>query len=206
MVLLQDVLAMADDGRVPSPEEQCDTFYRALFLKNNLELDEFLQSYADACLADAWSYSPPPPPPDADPEDVAASEAAWQMRLASLRSLYPARHTERAVLRQPVYDWPVPALDLASFEETVNAGDVPLAPYCYTAFHLFRAFELRNARSQDREAILYPTASSLSAAVLDSLWASFYVTGDERNLARVAQVAAKGIDFAKERLGKLDAV
>lgn len=200
---------MADSKGLPSAEEQCDTFCRALFLKNDPEVDDFLQRYADSCIADAWGYAPAEHTRGAaaaakeeDPDASIAPEVdLWEMRLASLRTLFPARAPQRARVRSPVHTWPVPALDPSVLEQAL-AEDPPLAPFTYTAYHLFCAWEVRTARGAARAAALAPAASTLSASVLDALWAEFYVTGQAENLARIAHVAAQGISHAKERMGK----
>lgn len=43
ILLFRDLVEVCSSGLVPREEEQCDTFFRALFLKNDPELDVFLR-------------------------------------------------------------------------------------------------------------------------------------------------------------------
>eukprot|EP00730_Choanoeca_flexa_P013382 TRINITY_DN5253_c0_g1_i1.p1 TRINITY_DN5253_c0_g1~~TRINITY_DN5253_c0_g1_i1.p1 ORF type:complete len:407 (+),score=85.04 TRINITY_DN5253_c0_g1_i1:158-1378(+) len=177
---------------IASPEEQCDTFLRALFWKNDPELDVFLEDYCNTSVKDAEMH------PGANPQDP-----LWQVRMEMIKSLFPEDASVRDQLRVPVSEWDLPVSNLPEFRAVVLDGQP--RPYSYTAFHYFRLWDLQQlARSDPAEfkTAVLPVAGSLSGVILDSLWASYFATGDTASLYRVAQVAGEGLRKMSEQKGE----
>jgi hypothetical protein len=177
---------------VAAPEEQCDSFLRALFWRNDPEVDLFLQDYRDNSLEGAQNHS------SADPNDP-----IWQVRLDLIQSHFPTDADVRTRLRQPVSTWDLPVSDLPQFKATILDGT--LAPYRYTAFHYFHLWDLQQLAQSDPaefSAAVLPVAGSVSGGVLDALWACFFATGDSACVLRVAQIAGEGLRKMREQKGR----
>lgn len=204
-MLFSDLVQACESGLVPREEEQCDTFFRALFLKNDPDLDVFLRQYADDCYVSAASFQ------------MAEDDTLWNLRLESIRNMFPATRSEQEALRLPVVSWPIPALDMEAFRAAVLNQD--MTPYAYTAHHFFRLRDIQalarecnsgsgssassgDDTAQGFEEALFPAASSLSGCILDSLWARYYVTHDPACLDRLMQVAGTAVHYIRGELGE----
>lgn len=147
--------------------------------------------YADDCFIAVGSMS--------SPDD----NSLWAMRKASIASMFPSKIADQRILRQPVVEWTLPALDLNQFRDDAQAQR--LTPYGYTAYHFFQLFELSlslsSAQSDPRET-LYPTASMFTGCVLDALWARYYVTNDNRCLDRIMFAANEALVYIQSILGE----
>eukprot|EP00045_Choanoeca_perplexa_P006017 m.50416 g.50416 ORF g.50416 m.50416 type:complete len:403 (+) comp13419_c0_seq1:147-1355(+) len=177
---------------IAAPEEQCDTFLRALFWRNDPEIDVFLENYRDVSLEGAARS------PSADDNDP-----IWQVRLDLLRSHYPADAEVRTRLRQPVPTWELPVSNLPGFKAAILDGS--LMPYNFAAFHQFRLWDLQQlSRSDPAEfsAAVLPVAGTVSGVMLDALSACYYATGDKNAVFRVVQIAGEGLRKMRELNGE----
>ncbi|EGD76222.1 hypothetical protein PTSG_00925 [Salpingoeca rosetta] len=198
-LLYTDLVDVCQSGLVPRDEEQCDTFFRALFIKNDPDLDVFLRQYADDCYVGAAGFQAP--------EGDASLGDMWTMRLESIRNMFPVQPDEQKVLRQPVTAWQLPALDMRGFRDVVLQQR--MVPYAYTAHNFFQLRSLQHmakdntgSSAKDFEEALYPAAGMLSGCVLDSLWARYFVTHDPACLDRLMEVAGAAVHFIRAELGE----
>ena len=161
--------------------------------------------YADDCYVSAASFQ------------MAEDDTLWNLRLESIRNMFPATRNEQEALRLPVVSWPIPALDMEAFRAAVLNQD--MTPYAYTAHHFFRLRDIQalarecnsgsgssassgDDTAQGFEEALFPAASSLSGCILDSLWARYYVTHDPACLDRLMQVAGTAVHYIRGELGE----
>lgn len=173
---------------------QLDTILRSFYLMNEPEMDAFLASHVETCLADLRSAEA-----SAKPEE----KEYFAMNELCIQSLLPA---DEAHQRQEIWAWPVPAFDLDAFELTLSS---PFSLYTCTRQAFFDCQRLRILREHyppEYDRALPLTASLLTGAIHDALWSVFFATGHRACIFRLLDLASASFqryrDLRSEAAGR----
>lgn len=90
-----------------------------------------------------------------------------------------------------IWEWPLPAFDLAGFEEALLRDDFPVFAATRPAYLECRRLRaLRTAAPPEYDRALPLFASTLSGAIHDALWSVYFASGEPACLFRLLDMAA----------------
>eukprot|EP00056_Hartaetosiga_gracilis_P011922 m.185130 g.185130 ORF g.185130 m.185130 type:complete len:266 (+) comp13603_c0_seq9:2-799(+) len=153
-----------------------------------------LFQYADDCFAGAAI--------------IQSDDLSWKARFESIQSMYPSSSEARDFLRRPVHEWSIPVLDLEAFERDIQEG-APLQPYMFPANNFFQCFALRHSdlpqTSLEYKEDVARVATAISASIVDSLWAAYYVSQDLNALKKIAFLGSAALTYVEKKGAEGDA-